>query len=302
MLRKALVVAIVGAFLLGCPKDSDDKKKNNKIDVLVTGLANPWDLAFRANGDLIVVTYDDHRIQEVVNLGLPTQTINQYLGKVFTPTSCGISTDGNYVVPCDIPNVTDLIDQSDPSGVNIDSNGPSDALIENPSGCVASGADTDVFYLVNSLQGSIVELDFNGFGDPTDNAVTTVAAGAINRLPDAPTHLVYAGGLIYGADTGGDRVVSVDPTVGIPSTVADSTAGLNAPAGLARTLAGNLLVGNYGDGNIVEITTAGSVVRTIPTGVGKNKLRAVARDASGQIYIAFGSPGRTNGRVARVVP
>ena len=303
MFRKLLVVVGVSALLIGCPpKSSDKKKKNNKVEVLVTKLANPWGMAFRSNGDLLFVTHEDHLVQEVVNLGQPTQTVNTCPNKVFTPTAVGLSTDGNYVVPCYAPNVTDLLDQADPTGTNIDSNGPGDALIEDPTGCIAAGADTDAFYLVNSMQGSIVELQYNGLADPADNTVMTVAAGAIIYVPNVPTHLVYLSGMIYAADTGGDRVVSVDPTVGLPSTVADSTAGLNQPAGLALTLAGNLLVGNFGDGDIIEITTAGSVVRTIPTGVGKNKLRGVAVDATDQIYIAYGTLGKRNGKIARVLP
>ncbi len=167
---------------------------------------------------------------------------------------------------------------------------------------MASGADTDPFYLVNSLQGSIVELRFNNFSDSSDNTVMTVGAGVINRIPKAPTHLVYLGGIVYAADTGGNRVVGVDPTIGLPFDLVDFDDGVREPSALATTGAGNILVGNYGNGNILEVATDGTVVSEISSGVGKNRLRCIAVDGAGDIYVGYGSYGKSNGRVSRIVP
>ncbi len=299
-MRRLLILIGLCLLLPACPDGSDDDKKR-KIQVIVKGLADPWGIAYLPGGDLVCVTYGDHFIEIVQSPGQPGQVVTSYGGKVVTPTSVAVSTSGNFVVPCDIPDVTDLLNAADVAGINVDNNSGLTAIVD-PTGVTASGADTDPWYFVKSDTGDIVRLDYNVLGDSADNTITTIAAGVVTRILEAPTHLVYISPNVYVADTGGDRVVQVevDASTGATTVIADATLGLDRPAGIGRTSAGTLLVGNFGDGLIFEIDTSGTLIRTIKTGVGKERLRAVAEDPTGEIIIAHGRALSTNGKISRV--
>ncbi|MCZ6691480.1 MAG: hypothetical protein O7H41_17970 [Planctomycetota bacterium] len=297
-----MMFALPACLLLGgCPDGGSSKRGNSRVEVLLTGLEDPWGIAFQPSGDLIIVTYSGtgSLVRQVKDLGLPTQTITMD-GRVFTPSCVAVCSNGNFVPPCDMPNVTDLFDGVDITATFIDRNTPADALVEDPTGICASGTDTDPWYLVQSSTGDLVELLFNNLGDQTDNTVSTIAPGIITRIPEAPTHLAYLAGTVYAVDTGGDRLLAIDPGTGATTVLAGSAAGLDRPAALAVTTGGSLLVGNFGNGKLLEFSTFGVLIRTIETGVGANRLRAIAVDSSGEIYLAYATFATPDGRVARL--
>jgi DNA-binding beta-propeller fold protein YncE len=277
---------ILLALLAACGDGSDGSHK--KIPGLVVGkIGDVWGIAFSDVDEITAVTHDNNLIHRIQSPGLPQQSLISYQGKVVTPTAVAISSDGNLVIPCEFPHVTDLLNGADIGGPSLDTNGPAYALIQAPSGACPSGGDGDPWYLVDSVLGDIVALRYNGMGDPGDNVATVVLAGMVNRIPDAPTHLIYLNGMIYVADTGGDRLLEVDPSTGAPRLVAGSSSGLDLPAGLAISAASHILVGNHGDGEIPEISTAGVLIRTIDSKLGKERLRDVAvHPLTGDIYVA----------------
>jgi hypothetical protein len=98
----------------------------------------------------------------------------------------------------------------------------------------------------------------SGFGERTDPGALVVG----------PTGVGYSGGILYVADTVGNRITAVPGAIVLPAplfgTGFEVTSGgsLNSPLGLTVAPNGDLITVNGGDGNAVETTPRGSQVVT----------------------------------------
>jgi hypothetical protein len=94
-----------------------------------------------------------------------------------------------------------------------------DMLHETPY-CMGIAWEADnVYWAVNGDAGSLDRYDFNvphqiGGEDHSDGEVYRYVTGELTRVPEVPSHAAYdaARELVYVADTGNGRVLSVDPS------------------------------------------------------------------------------------------
>jgi hypothetical protein len=94
-----------------------------------------------------------------------------------------------------------------------------DMLHETPYCMGVTHEAGNAFWAVNGDAGSLDRYDFHkphviGGEDHSDGEIYRYIPGELLRLPEVPSHAAYAAktGLIYVADTGHGRVISVDPT------------------------------------------------------------------------------------------
>ncbi|HSO37751.1 MAG TPA: hypothetical protein VLT33_34730 [Labilithrix sp.] len=165
-----------------------------------------------------------------------------------------------------------------------------DMLHESPW-CMGIEHDVNnVYYAFDGLNGHIVRYDFRkdhgpGGTDHSDGAVSRFLDAKVTRVPSVPGHIAidHETGLVYVADTGGGRIMVLDPTTGTKtklkpeteplaeySSVAGSTytqlaGGLHEPSGL-ELHAGKLFVGEHATGDIVAFDLTGKELGRVSTG------------------------------------
>lgn len=146
-------------------------------------------------------------------------------GPVFA--SCGEALTDNYEDD-DIPYAGPALWSSDPAIFGVKplptQNGTHiDMLHETPYCMGLAHESANAFWAFNGLAGSLDRVDFHaphavGGEDHDDGEVHRYIAGQLLREPEVPSHLVYDSGrkLVYVADTGHGRVLSVDPSPAVP--------------------------------------------------------------------------------------
>jgi hypothetical protein len=94
-----------------------------------------------------------------------------------------------------------------------------DMLHETPYCMGLAHESANIFWAFNGDAGSLDRVDFHsphavGGEDHADGEVHRYVTGTLKRVPEVPSHLAYDGGrgLVYVADTGNARVLSVDPS------------------------------------------------------------------------------------------
>ena len=196
-----------------------------------------------------------------------------------------------------------------------------DMLHDSPNcvGVAASGANT--FYAFNGELGLI---DWYDFGRPHEPGGTDHSDGskkrldvAVRRAPGVPSGMVFdaASGLLYVADTGNNRLLSVDTRSGTPAGTVRSwddeqdlqrvtglvttvlTSNLNQPSGLALH-DGTLYLANHGDGTLLAFDLDGAEVNRLDTELGGGTLTGLAIGPDGRLYAI----DRRAQRVIRVEP
>jgi hypothetical protein len=165
------------------------------------------------------------------------------------------------------------------------------AALEGPWGQAFSATPgatfAAAFYESNATNGSIVRIDITSMGFVYDTIATgfSVNGGAPGSIL-APAGLTYnaANDTLYIVDSNVNKVVALKNVTSIPSggiQVTDSTASttfagpsasaasvlysgspLNAPISAALLFNGDLIVGNTGNNDLVEISPSGQVVAT----------------------------------------
>jgi len=147
-------------------------------------------------------------------------------GELFA--SCGEALTDNYEDE-DTPYAGPVLWSSDPEIFGVKP-GPGqngthlDMLHETPY-CMGLAHERDnAFWAFNGDAGSLDRVDFHtphaiGGDDHSDGEVHRYLTGELLRVPEVPSHLAFdqARGLVYVADTGHARVLSVDPSTAKPA-------------------------------------------------------------------------------------
>lgn len=167
--------------------------------------------------------------------------------------------------------------------------------------CMGIAHERDnAYWVFDGDKGSLARYDFHephqpGGDDHSDGEIAQYAIGELARAPGIPSHLVYDGAskLVYAADTGNKRVVSLDistatdvgPLPTMEPTVPEQWDGatlkevvpqgmLEAPSGLA--LSDQLLfVTDNATGLIHAFDRTGALVRSLDTGLPSGSLAGI---------------------------
>ncbi len=180
--------------------------------------------------------------------------------------------------------------------------------------CMGIAFETgNAYWTFNGDAGSLDRYDFHapheiGGENHADGEVFRYVAGQLARLPEVPSHLVYDAnsGLLYVADTGNARVLSVDPQTAtrganpiatyetlqdsgemVGATVADLSPPdlLQQPSGLA--LAGDTLyVADTATSYIYVLDTSGKLKKKLNTQLPPGTLGGVVVGPDDKLYFA----------------
>ena len=207
------------------------------------------------------------------------------------------------------------------------------ASLFNPAALALDGAGN--LYIADYSNHRVRKVDTNGIITTVAGNGTGTYAGdgtaATNASLQNPFGLAFdAGGNLYIADSGNDRIRRVDVN-GIISTVAGggfidfgngtmaTNAGLVYPTGVAVDPAGNLFIADNNDNRVCKVDTTGFITRYAGTGAnfyfgdgapavdaGISYPRGLATDALGNLYIAVFYDNRirkvdTNGIITTLV-
>jgi hypothetical protein len=195
--------------------------------------------------------------------------------------SCGEALTDNYEDD-DTPYAGPVLWSSDPKIFGVEP-GPGqngthiDMLHETPY-CMGLAHEADnAFWAFNGNAGSLDRVDFHaphavGGDDHSDGEVHRYVTGQLLRVPEVPSHLAYDGtrGLVYVADTGHARVISVDPSQAKPS----------GPIMVYETLQGS---GAMDGARVTELVSAGTLQK--PSGLAfANETLYVTDNETGLIH------------------
>jgi hypothetical protein len=206
-----------------------------------------------------------------------------------------------------------------------------DMLHESPLALGIAWERDNIYWVVGGANGDIARYDFradHGVGnhDHSDGRIAHYAAGQLRRVPGVPSHLAYhpASGLLFIADTGNGRVVTLDTRSGRPdglgpsvepgvrssvvagtalvsfvcgpaarqlqqvasalSTVVAPGAPLVRPSGL-ETDGDTIFVGDYASGMIYAFDLQGRQIGALDTGLGPDTLMGIAIGPDGRLYL-----------------
>jgi hypothetical protein len=187
-----------------------------------------------------------------------------------------------------------------------------DMLHETPLCMGLAHESANAFWAFNGLAGSLDRVDFHsphevGGEDHADGEVHRYITGQLARTAEVPSHLAYdaARGLVYVADTGHGRVLSVDPSTAVPGddiayyeklrssgAMDGATVKELVPAGLLQqpsglTLADDVLyVTDNATSLIYAFDTAGKLRKTFDTALPTGSLAGITQGPDGKLYVA----------------
>lgn len=301
-------------------------------------LTDPRDLGFDPEGNLWIANRSDDRTFIVFDPGESNQTFDRrkdgYAEHFMEETaalsfegaegaspeygnefgSCGESentyndqTDANdFMGPVLWSADLAIFAEEDPSGLG----SHLDMLHQSPL-CVGIAWQRDnVYWVFDGYHDAIVRYDFQddhdvGNDDHSDGIVYRVSDPTVTRVDDAPGHMMIdpASGLLYVADTGGGRILRLDPDSGergqnlrarnepledyaewdgIDWT--ELVTGLDRPGGLAVADA-VLYVAEYGTGLLHAFDLDGNAMQTLDTGWGEGALYGIELGPDGHLYV-----------------
>jgi DNA-binding beta-propeller fold protein YncE len=188
---------------------------------------------------------------------------------------------------------------------------------ESPD-CVGLAWDHDnVYWVFDGFHDTIVRYDFednHGIGedDHSDGIVYQLTEPTVTHVHDAPGHMEIdrETGILYVADTGGDRVLWIDTNTGeqgadlamvmekVETYAAwDDTEwgvfadGLDQPGGLALDGAGHVLVAEYGTGILHAYDLDGNELQSLDTGWGAGAAYGIEVGSDGALWaVDHGAP------------
>jgi hypothetical protein len=207
-----------------------------------------------------------------------------------------------------------------------------DMLHESPLAMGIAWERDNVYWVAGGKAGDIVRYDFqtdHGVGnhDHSDGIIAHYATGQLRHVPGVPSHMAYhvTSGLLFIADTGNGRVVSLDTrsgslagpgpqvepgvtsstvsgaalagfvcstiVLGEPRQVAASLGTLVAPSAPLQQPSGLeidgdvVFVGDYASGIIYAFDLEGRQINALDTGLGPSALMGIALGPDGRLYL-----------------
>ncbi|HMQ33836.1 MAG TPA: hypothetical protein PKD53_24095 [Chloroflexaceae bacterium] len=213
-----------------------------------------------------------------------------------------------------------------------------DMLHESPLALGIAWERDNVYWVIGGAHGDVARYDFRadhgvGNSDHGDGRIAHYAAGQLRRVPGVPSHLAYhpASGLLFIADTGGGRVVTLDTRSGRPGgpgpsvepgvsssvvggadlapfvcgpaadrprqvasalgTLVATDAPLVRPSGLEID-GDTIFVGDYASGVVYAFDLRGREIGALDTGLGPDTLMGIALGPDGRLYLVDSARGR----------
>ena len=169
----------------------------------------------------------------------------------------------------------------------------------------------NAYWVANGNVGSLDHYDFKadhgpGEADHSDGEIRRYVPGTLTRVPNVPGHLAVHEGKVYAADTGGGRIVVLDPSGAAPAgpivpqyeplalsqTLSGGTvselvppgSGLVQPSGL-EIHDGVVYVSDHQTSEIHAFDLEGQLLRSLRTGLPPGSLGGIAiNPADGKMY------------------
>jgi hypothetical protein len=230
--------------------------------------------------------------------------------------SCGEGLTDNYE-DNDTPYAGPALWSSDPAIFGVEplpgQNGTHiDMLHETPYCMGLAHESANAFWAFNGLAGSLDRVDFHaphvvGGEDHDDGEVHRYVAGQLLREPEVPSHLSYDSTrkLLYVADTGHGRVLSVDPSTAVTGDdivvyeklnggsgfMDGATVKTLVPQGVLQKPSGLTLVDDVlyvtdnATSRIYAFDTSGLLLKTLDTGLPAGSLSGIAMGPDALLYV-----------------
>ncbi|MEY4169667.1 MAG: hypothetical protein RLZ94_740 [Actinomycetota bacterium] len=200
----------------------------------------------------------------------------------------------------------DIFAKQDPHGLG----SHLDMLHQSPL-CVGIAWERDnVYWVFDGYHGALVRYDFQedhdiGNDDHSDGIVYRLSEPTVTRVEDAPGHMAVdpASGMLYVADTGGGRVLRLDPQSGERGRSlrqgnepledyaewdgvdwSELIVDLDQPGGLAIA-DGVLYVAEYGAGRLHAYDLDGAPLQSLDTGWGKGAIYGIEIGPDGALWV-----------------
>ena len=306
--------------------DSDDR------------LTDPRDLGFDPDGDLWIANRSDDRTFIVFDPGEADQSFDcrkdGYAEHFMEETaafafegaegasaeyasefgSCGESEntyndredENDFMGPVLWSTDLDIFAEENPNGLG----SHLDMLHQSPL-CVGIAWERgNVYWVFDGYHDAIVRYDFEedhdvGNDDHSDGIVYRLSEPTVTRVEDAPGHMMIepSTGLLYVADTGGGRILRLDPDSGERGSNlrarnepledyaewdgvdwSEIVRGLDRPGGLA-VADGVLYVAEYGTGVLHALDLEGNTLQTLDTGWGEGAIYGIELGPDGHLWV-----------------
>ncbi len=227
---------LTGYALLGDGEHTLDSVDFSVAVEASAGLATPRDLAFNPQipNELWIVNLDDNSTTVVEAIGTADQMAEKYaaLGKdhfMARPSALAFGDNGAFATAQEEDEVTQPTTPADFMGPTLwtsdrtifDSGhgGHLDMLHNSPNGAGIAWESGNRYWVFDGYHNSITLYDFHsdhgpGGSDHSDGEVVRYVEGEVSYVGDVPSHMEFHDGLLYIADTGNNRLATLDPTVG----------------------------------------------------------------------------------------
>ena len=294
-----------GLALLGNGQHTLDSVQFSVIASQADNLRTPRDLAFHPSrpSELWILNLDDNSTVVIDDPGTANQRVQRYAsaGKdhfMARPSAIAFGENGNFASAQETDDVTQPSTPADFMGPTLWTSdrtiydgghgGHLDMLHNSPNGAGIAWETGNKYWIFDGYHQSITAYDFNmdhgpGGQDHTDGNVARYVEGEVGYVENVPSHLEFHHGLnlLFIADTGNNRVATLDPTSGemgqrtfpnydggaqyymnggVIETLADGAAvGLEKPSGLAIH-GEHVYVGDNALSKIVALDLDGNLV------------------------------------------
>jgi len=232
------VVSGTGLALLGSGQHTLDSVELAIIASSADNLRTPRDLAFHPSRptELWIVNLDDNSTVVIDNPGTDSQRSHRYgaAGKdhfMARPSALAFGDNGNFATAHETDDVTQPSTPIDFMGPTLWSSdrtifdgghgGHLDMLHNSPNGAGIAWETGNKYWIFDGYHQAITAYDFNrdhgpGGTDHTDGDVARYVEREVGYVPEVPSHLEFHHGLnlLFVADTGNNRIATLDPTVG----------------------------------------------------------------------------------------
>ncbi len=270
------------------------------------GLRIPRDLAFHPNraNELWVLNLGDNSTVVFDGVGTSGQSNMRYAGAgkdhfMARPSALAFGSNGNFASaheedeptqgpasPADFMGPT--LWSSDRAIYDGGHGGHLDMLHNSPNGAGIAWESGNRYWIFDGYHGSITMYDFHsdhgpGGQDHADGEVARYVEGEVGYVDDVPSHLEYdqTDKILYIADTGNNRIATLDPSVGEMG----GRVGPNYDGGAQYTMNGGLIETWVDGADVMLEVPSGLEIHDGMVFVSDNKLsRIVAIDkATGEV-------------------